>query len=41
MYRNKDDADIMKIKINSASPPMAEYEEIKKKKIEEIKQKKK
>lgn len=41
MYRNKDDADIMKLKINSASPPMSEYEEIKKKRIEEIKQKKK
>lgn len=33
-YRNKDDADIMNIKIKSNSPPMSDFDLLKKKRIE-------
>lgn len=33
LFKNKQDADIMRLKINSVSPSMQQFEEIKKKRM--------
>lgn len=40
LFRNQTDAEIMSVKIKSNSPKIAEFQEIKKKRVREAKQKK-
>lgn len=40
LFKSKDDADMMKMKISSVSPKMQEFDEIKKKRMEEAKERK-
>ena len=41
LFRNKDEAELMKVKIQTSAPQMKEFDELKKKRVEEEKQRKK